>query len=196
LVKLKIMVDLDGVVWDIMYVFVDIYNKMYNENVKYDDIDDWYYFPQERFETVYPLTLPRIMEYPVLDPNIADYLLMLNKKHDVNMLTKEMNPVGTLEEKLRTLGIIKGTHYRKIIRIEVSDNKLDYEADVYIDDYPGMAKKMHEFPKRVLLFYSSPWNENYKESGNVIRVFGWGDVLEFIDRIEWAKRNDNGAIFC
>ena len=190
------MVDLDGVVWDIMYVFVDIYNKMYNENVKYEDIDDWYYFPQERFEAVYPLTLPRIMEYPVLDPNIPSYLFILNKKHEVNILTKEVNPVGTLEEKLRTLGIIKGTHYGKIIRIEVSDSKLNYEADVYIDDYPGLAKKMHDFPKRVLLFYDCPWNEKYKESGNVIRVFGWGDILEFINRIEWAKRNDDDAIFC
>ena len=195
MIKLKIMVDLDGVVWDIMGVFVDIYNKLYKENVKYEDIDDWYYFPQDRFETVYPLTLPRIMEYPVLDENIASYLFVLNKVHDVNILTKEMNPVGTLEEKLRTLSIIKGRHYNEIIRIEVSDKKVNYEADIYIDDYPGMAKDMENFPKRVLLFYDQPWNKNYIEGGNVIRVSDWQEILLFINRIEWSKRNNKDAIF-
>jgi len=196
MIKLKIMVDLDGVVWDIMGVFVDIYNKLYKENVKYEDIDDWYYFPQDRFETVYPLTLPRIMEYPVLDENIASYLFVLNKVHDVNILTKEMNPVGTLEEKLRTLSIIKGRHYNEIIRIEVSDKKVNYEADIYIDDYPGMAKDMEKFPKRVLLFYDQPWNKNYIEGGNVIRVSDWQEILLFINKIEWAKRTSRDVIFC
>ena len=42
--KLKIAVDLDGVVWDIMGVFIDIYNSLFKENVKYEDIDDWYFF--------------------------------------------------------------------------------------------------------------------------------------------------------
>lgn len=190
------MVDLDGVVWDIMGVFVDIYNKLYKENVKYEDINDWYYFSQERFEEVYPLTLPRIMEYPCIDYNISSYLFILNKVHDVNILAKEMNPVGTLEEKLRTLGIIKDRHYSKIIKIEVSDKKVNYEADIYIDDNPCMAKDMERFPKRVLLLYNQPWNKNYKESGNVIRVFGWEEILGFIDRIEYTKRNYKDAIFC
>jgi len=196
MIKLKIMVDLDGVIWDIMGVFVDIYNKLYNENVKYEDINDWYYFSQDRFEVVYPLTLPRIMEYPILDNNIASYLFILNKVHDVNILTKEINSVETLEEKLRTLDIIKGRHYNKIIRIKVSDKKVNYEADIYIDDYPGMAKDMEKFPKRVLLFYDQPWNQRYIDGGNVIRVSDWQEILSFINKIEWTKRNDKDAIFC
>ena len=189
MVKLKIMVDLDGVIWDIMRVFLRIYNRIYNENVKYEDIDDWYYFPKERFEHVYPLTLPWIMEYPPLDEDICSYLFILNKKHDVNMLTKEANPVGILEEKLKTLDIIKGRHYGKIIRIEVIDKKVNYEADIYIDDNPCMVKDMHEFPNRFLLFYDSPWNQKTRTSGNVIRVHTWKDILFYIDELEWSKRN-------
>jgi len=197
-IKLKIMVDLDGVVWDIMGVFVDIYNKLYNENVKYEDIDDWYYFSQDRFDVVYPLTLPKIMEYPCLNNNISSYLFILNKVHDVNILTAEMNPIGTLEEKLRTLQIIKGTHYNEIIKVnpKEKEKKVNYEADIYIDDNPCMAKDMERFPKRVLLLYNQPWNKNYEESGNVIRVFGWEEILGFIDRIEYTKRNDINAVFC
>ena len=48
--KLKIMIDLDGVIWDIMGVFVEIHNDIYNSNVKYEDIDGWWFFPQGEFE--------------------------------------------------------------------------------------------------------------------------------------------------
>lgn len=180
--KLKIALDLDGVVWDIMSVFVDVYNKLYNENVKYESIDDWYFFPQDRWDVVYPLTLPRIMEYTVIDEYISTYLYFLNKVHDVTVVTKEQNPIGIMEDKLRTLDIVKGREYDKIIKLPVSGNKLDLPFNVYIDDYPGMAKKMHQYPGKLLLFYDQPWNRKntYPCVGNVLRVKGWKDILSFI----------------
>ena len=80
------MVDLDGVVWDIMGVFVNIYNKIYKEKIRYSDIDDWYYFPQDRWEIIYPLTLLEIKKYPIIDENISFYLFYLNKYYDVNIM--------------------------------------------------------------------------------------------------------------
>jgi len=188
--KLKIAVDLDGVVWDIMRVFVRIYNRIYSENVKYEDIDDWYFFPQERFEKVYPLTLPWIIEYPILDEYIPTYLYFLNKVHDVSIVTKEQNTVKMLEDKLITLDIYKGREYNELIKLPVSGNKLDLPFNVYIDDYPGMAKKMGEFPGKVLLYYNQPWNRKntYPEFGNVRRVNGWNDVLSFIRMIGIIRR--------
>jgi len=184
--KLKIAVDLDGVVWDIMGVFVDIYNRLYKEDNKVEDIDDWYYFPQERWEVVYPLTLPRIMEYPMLDPYIPTYLYLLNKVHDVSIITKEQNPIELLKQKLITLDIYEGREYNEIIRLEIKDKKLDYPFDVYIDDYPGMAKDMDKYPGRTLLFYDQPWNKKnvYKHSGSVCRVHNWKDILSYIRLID------------
>jgi len=188
--KLKIAVDLDGVVWDIMGVFIDIYNSLFKENVKYEDVDDWYFFPQDRWEIVYPLTLPRIMEYPILDEYIPTYLYFLNKVHDVSIVTKEQNPIGTMEAKLETLGIIKGREYDKIIKLPVSGNKLDLPFDLYIDDYPGMAKKMTQYPEKIMLFYEQPWNQKdkYECVGNIIRVKGWNVVLSSIKYIDIIRR--------
>ena len=180
--KLKIAVDLDGVIWDIMGIFVDIYNRLYKENVKYEDVDSWYFFPQDRWDVVYPLTLPRIMEYPILNEYIPTYLYYMNKVHDVTIVTKEQNPIGTMEAKLETLDIKKGREYDKIIKLDISDNKLDYPFNLYIDDYPGMAKKMREYPGKTLLFYEQPWNRKteYIQAGNVIKVKEWNDILSFI----------------
>ena len=193
--KLKIGVDLDGVIWDIMNTFVDIYNKLYKEDNKVEDIDDWYYFPQERWEVVYPLTLPRIMEYPILDPYIPTYLYLLNKIHDVSIITKEQNPIGTMEAKLETLGIRKGREYNEIIKLEIKDKKLDYPFNVFIDDYPGMAKDMDKYPEKILLFYDQPWNKKniYKESGNVLRVRNWKEILLYIKQIELIMDIEDGA---
>jgi len=188
--KLKIAVDLDGVVWDIMGVFIDIYNSLFKENVKYKDVDDWYFFPQDRWDIVYPLTLPRIMEYPILDEYIPTYLYFLNKVSDVSIVTKEQNPIGTMEAKLTTLNIYKGREYDKIIKLPVSGNKLDLPFNVYIDDYPGMAKKMAQYPGKIMIFYDQPWNrkDTYKCQGNVLRVKGWKEVLSFIRTIELIRR--------
>jgi len=65
--KMNIAVDIDGVVWDIMGVFLEIYNERFKTNIKIEEVEEWYFFPQENFEVVYPDTLKRIDEYPILD---------------------------------------------------------------------------------------------------------------------------------
>lgn len=193
--KLKIAVDIDGVIWDIMGAFTDIYNKLYNENVKYEDIDDWYFFPQERFERVYPLTLPRIMEYKILDEFIPTYLYFLNKVHDVSIVTKEQNTIKLLEDKLITLDIYKGREYNDLIRLDLKESKLDYPFNVYVDDYPGMAEKMNEYPKKIMLLYDQPWNQvKYTNIGNVLRIRGWKDALSYIRTIGIIGEKHN-AVF-
>ena len=189
---MKIMLDLDGVVWDIMHVFVEIHNEIFNRGVKYEDIDGWWFFPQNEFETVYPLTLPRIMDYPVLDNFVDTYIFELNIYNDLSILTAEANTVEVLVEKLVSLSIYADSHYDKIIRTKPNENKLNYEADVYIDDNPNMAKKMYEYPDRILLLYNQVWNQNFDEtkSDNVWRVWGWDEIMLAIELIEKRKRGD------
>ena len=188
--KLKIAVDLDGVIWDIMGVFTDIYNRLYKENVKPEDVDQWNFFPEDRWEVVYPLVLPRIMEYPILDEYIPTYLFYMNKVHDVSIVTKEQNPIGVMEAKLRTLDIVKGREYDKILKLDITDSKLNYPFNIYIDDYPGMAENMDKYLGKLLLFYDQPWNRKntYINPGNVIRVKEWKDILSFIRTSEIIRR--------
>lgn len=189
------MVDLDGVVWDIMHVFVEIHNGIYHRDVKYEDVNDWWFFPQDEFETVYPLTLPRIMDYPVTDHYVDTYIYSLNISHDVSILTAELNSKEVLKKKLDSIGIFEKHHYDKIIKVDPNNSKflgkLDYEADVYIDDNPNMADKMHEYPDRYLLLYNQAWNQSFEDekSDNVWRVFDWDEIKTSIDLIRIRKRN-------
>ncbi len=175
---MRIMLDLDGVVWDIMRIFVEIHNEIYNRGVKYEDIDGWWFFPQDEFETVYPLTLPRIMDYPVLDNYADTYIFGLNITNDLSILTAEANTKEVLIKKLESLHIFEGTHYDELITVDPKDSKLNYEADVYIDDNPNMAKEMVEYPDRTLLLYDQPWNKKFDDikTENVWRVHDWDEI--------------------
>lgn len=185
------MLDLDGVVWDIMGIFVEIHNEIYHTDVKYEDIDGWWFFPQDEFETVYPLTLPRIMEYPVTDNYVDVYVADINISHDVSILTAEANTVEVLKKKLESIHIHEGTHYDKLITVGLNENKLNYEADMYIDDNPNLAEKMSEHPNRYLLLFDQPWNQGFdaRETKNVWRVFNWDEIMMSIDLIKIKKRN-------
>jgi len=187
---MKIILDLDGVVWDIMHVFVDIYNSLFKENVKYKDIDGWWYFPYDKWKIVYPLTLPRIMEYPPVDVFIDHHLENISKGNEIVIITAEANPVGTLEEKLRSFKIYKGVHYKEIITVNPTESKLKYDADLYIDDNPNMAEEMINFPDKILLLYDQVWNKNFKTKGleNVWRVCSWDEIeLAIILKIKYMK---------
>ena len=180
---MDIAVDLDGVVWDIMIVFLEIYNEKFGTNIKIEEVDEWYYFPQENFQAVYPDTLKRIDEYPLLDEIVNHYLFLLMGKHEVKILTKEQNPVELLKEKLESFDIKQGFEYLELIKLEMEDSKLNYKFDIYIDDCPLLVDEIKEYPDRILLLYQQPWNLDCEETENVFKVKDWYEVMEKIEEI-------------
>ena len=79
--------------------------------------------------------------------------------------------------------------YNDFIKIDVEDKKLNYEADIYIDDNPNMIEEMIDYPERTLLLFTQPWNKKYdvSEIKNIIRVSGWDDTMEKIKIIKKLK---------
>lgn len=184
---MKIAVDLDGVVWNIMGVFLELYNKKYNKNIKYEDVIQWYFFPQKRFKAVYPDTLKRIDEYPILDENINHYLFLLMGKHEVKILTHEDNSVEILKKKLKDIGIREGFEYLELIKQDTyNGDKLSEEFDIYIDDCPLLVDRMKDYPDRILLLYDQPWNWYCENQDNVFRVMDWEEVMKMIELLENA----------
>jgi len=183
---MEIAVDLDGVVWDIMRIFIDIYNEDYDENEVFENVTKWFHFPQERFEKTYAKTLERLDDYPALNNNISEYLSILMDRYNVKILTQEQNPTEKLKEKLKSFNIIEGIQYLELIRLDRRDSKLNYKFDVYVDDNPKMIEKMKDYPDRILLLYEQPWNKNWDVSDyhNVIKVKDWEEVMIKIYELE------------
>ena len=182
---MNIAVDLDGVIWDIMGVFLELYNEKFETNIKVEEVDEWYYFPEEKFQAVYPDTLKRIDEYPFLDESINHYLFLLMGKNEVKILTHEGNTVDVMKKKLEALNIREGFEYLELIKQDTyNGDKLSEVFDIYIDDCPLLVDRMKEYPDRILLLYDQPWNQYCEESNNVFRVKGWKNIMEKIGEIE------------
>jgi len=185
---MDIAVDLDGVIWCITRIFIDIYNEDYNENEVFEETTKWFQFPQERFKAVYPKALKRIDDYPFLDNNINHYLFLLMGKHNVKILTQNQNTVEILKKKLETGDIKEGYEYLELMRLNIPDDKLNYKFDVYIDDNPNMIEHMSNYPDRFLLLYEQPWNKERDINGykNVIKVKDWKNVMKKIEELEYV----------
>jgi 5'(3')-deoxyribonucleotidase len=184
---MKIAIDLDGVVWDLMTIFIKTYNKLYNENVKFNDVQDWHYFPGDRFLTVYEIANEKLFEYPETEKNIYDHLYNLNirKKHDVQILTHEINSVENLKMKLKCLNIVEGIHYNNLIKDQNNVKKVNYSFDIFIDDAPFMVEDIQKFPNKTLLLFDQPWNWNANTNyDNVYRVYSWQEVIDKIKELD------------
>jgi len=184
---MRIAVDLDGVIWDIMYAFCKVYNRKYDKNITPKDVNEWYYFPTPIFEEVYPETLDRIDEYPFIDENINHYLFLLMTKHDVKILTMEQNTKENLKKKLKQADIREGYEYLELIKEDrFTGDKLDFDFDIFIDDCPLLVDRMENHLDKILLLFTQPWNTycEVNDKSNVFRVNGWKDVMIKIEEIE------------
>jgi len=59
----------------------------------------------------------------------------------------------------------------------------DLEINLFIEDNKNYAKNCAENGINVLLF-DAPWNQNCKNSKNIIRVYNWIEILEKIKRFK------------
>jgi 5'(3')-deoxyribonucleotidase len=180
----KIAIDLDSTTWYLMGIFIPLYNKVYNENVKESDIDKWDYFPQDRFNVIYHKTVKRLKKYKPIDKHIGDYINRLSRYYKIFFLTHGKYTYRQIKKKLKTWGIIKGISYQDII-IDLSCNpKVKYDFDYFIDDNPCMIQEIQEFPNKTLLLFSNAWNESSQNNGykNVFTFQNWKQILEFLER--------------
>lgn len=183
---MRIAVDLDGVIWDILSMLVTSYNKKYKKNLTINDIDKWNYFSERVFKKIYRETCKQIDDYCLLDMFSPSFMFLLNYDYHVDILTFQGNSIEKLEKNLHRLGIRKGIEYNKIIKAK--NKKADYNFNIFIDDNPFMINDMKDHPNKLLLLYTTPVNKNYScESRNVLRVFDWRDISNKIIKMNNLK---------
>lgn len=185
---MKIAVDVDGVLLDLMVTYCDIYNELYQTNYKKQDVNRWDFFVEweisekkafEIFHGIYEDT----SDVPLIDTNALKVLKGLNNAHHVDIVSARTQKYRSqLKEKLASHGIKEGIHYENLIL--VSDKpyniKLHLNYDLYIDDNPHLAAAVRKQNNKILLLYDQPWNRGINEQENIIRVKNWTDIHQKI----------------
>ncbi|MBD3216148.1 MAG: hypothetical protein GF311_26275 [Candidatus Lokiarchaeota archaeon] len=189
---MKIAVDVDGVLLDLMVTYCEIYNEQFETDYTKKDVIRWDFFEEwdinenQAFEIFHEI-YENSFEIPLIDEYALFVLEQINKSHHVDIVSARSEQfTSQLGGTLKSHGINQGIHYRHLILVHEKpyDIKLRLNYDLYIDDNPHLANAIRERNDEVLLLYDQPWNRVIDESENIIRVFNWKEIHHDIRNLE------------
>lgn len=192
---MKISVDLDGVLIQIMEEWIRIYNNRYYKNkITIEKITQWDFY---KHLGITELELSQIFDcidlktIPIIDKRAPKYLKKLNKKHTIHIVTARYRGEKDrpkVQEKLDLMGLVKGVHYDKLV---ITDNypkdiKILLNYDVYVDDSPFLAESFQNdelFRQfKLLLLMDQPWNWRVESQFGTIRVRNWKEIYKWLKK--------------
>ena len=181
---MKIAIDIDGVLLDIMVTYCEIFNAKHNTEYTKEDVTSWEFFKswdipeKDAFEIFYNLYTDS-MKVPIIDKEATEIMHRLNNCHDVYIVTARSPEYrAPIIKKFRFHNIFKGIHYEDLILLHQKpyDIKLSLDFDVYVDDNPNLVESIKDMADKKLLLYDQPWNQDLILYRNIKRVFNWKDI--------------------
>ncbi len=189
---MKIAVDVDGVIFDLISVFLNIFNHNYNTTYKKSDITQWEFYKNwgiyenQVYEIFYQIYNNKF-SISLIDEKIPEYLRIIKKDHHVDILSaRNHNFKSQLIQILLKYNINKGQSYDRIILVDEKpyDLKLKYEYDLYIDDNPNLIEPIKKKKDITLFLFDQPWNKVSICNKNIIRIKFWKDILIEIKKLK------------
>lgn len=189
---MRIGVDLDGCVADIMTPILRFYNSRKGSSFRYADLvthDIWEVFGTTREEAVREVySFYEQEEFDVV-PVIGSACVDLNRlKKGNNLLVVTARPQVYQKKTLQWLekyfdGVFDEVFFTNQFKLggegqTITKGKVCREKgiEIMIEDYDKYAVECAEECKRVLLI-DQPWNRHFLESRNIVRVRNWGEIL-------------------
>jgi 5'(3')-deoxyribonucleotidase len=185
---MKIAIDIDGVLLDIIVRYCEIYNKRYNTNYQKSDVTSWDFFKdwsiteEAAFNIFYEIYADS-MNVPFIDDNAPKIMKSLNELYDVDIVSARLPDYrSSIVEKLDFHDIREGIQYIELILLHHKpyDVKLKQHYDVYVDDNPNLVESIKKLGNRTLLLFDQPWNQESVCENNVYRVYNWNGIYRKI----------------
>jgi uncharacterized HAD superfamily protein len=185
---MKIAVDIDGVILDLVVKVCEIFNRLHKTNYTKNEVTRWEFFrdwniPEKEIFEIFEKAYEESMTIPTIDNNTPHVLQRINARYHVDLLTARSKTFeAQLINKLNSLKIIKGSHYQNLNYADPKpyDLKLNLDYDIFIDDNPNLVESIKKFPEKKVFLYDQPWNKDLTENNNVKRVFNWEQIESLI----------------
>jgi uncharacterized HAD superfamily protein len=193
---MRIGVDLDGVVANIMEPILERYNLLYETSFMYGDLfshDLWNVFgvtEDESLKRVLSIMDELDFDEVIVHDGAIDGLRELTKKHELIAITSR--PLFFKEKTLKWIEKYFSGIFEKIIftnqyssdgeyaKVNMSNVCQAEGIEVMLEDYIKYVNDCSRVCKRVLLF-DQPWNQIDELPANAFRVAGWDEVLREIN---------------
>lgn len=181
---MRISVDIDGVLLDLVGQVCNIYNNNYNAHYSNKDVVQWEFFrdwnlSEEQIYDIFTLAYQNSAYISLVDNEIPYILKELNGKYHVDLVTaRDKRYEIQLLNRLSTLNIKKGIQYENLIHVKTKpyNVKLGLNYDIYIDDNPYLTHYLEDHENKTLLLYDQPWNRDTIENIKYIRVNDWNQI--------------------
>lgn len=116
-----------------------------------------------------------------LDSNIPSIIYSLNANYEIYVVTASIDPSSVYKWLIKNNIIISRDHFISC----KAEEKVNYNFDIYIDDYPEIAKKVAETNK-IVIVYKQPWNALFLRNNrnkNIIPVDDWNGINRILEDI-------------
>ncbi len=200
---LKVAVDVDGVLADLYSRFLHLINKDFGTNYTINDIKDWNVFDmlpvlrdmKEKHGVKTAESVGwRYFDLAWLSPHklkpmsgAVEAMKKLVERRDLQLDIVTTRRIHSVPDIIRWIDL-HGLPFHAIVILDAFNpnypkDKARLDYDIYIDDSPGLARKMAEHPNKTQLLFDYPHNK-FEFAKNVIRVAGWQDVLAYFEKIK------------
>ena len=116
-----------------------------------------------------------------LDSNIPAIIYSLSANYEIYVVTASIDPSSVYKWLIKNNIIISRDHFISC----KAEEKVNYNFDIYIDDYPEIAKKVAETNK-IAIVYKQPWNAIFLRNNrnkNIIPVDDWNGINRILEDI-------------
>ena len=188
--RLKIAVDLDGVLAESMLVWCERANKEFGTRLKMDDLDSWsswkkFSISKDDFYRILDESWDEWQEIPPTEPEIAEKVARIEKFGSLDIVTGRSK--RTVEAARSWVGSQK-VQYRSFVRVLGWRDKILLDYDVYIDDAPDLMPLISRSPRAWGVLYDRPWNRGVGDMPKVLKAKTWRQVPALLKRIQTRKR--------
>jgi uncharacterized protein len=187
--KLKIAVDLDGVLAESMLVWCERANREFGTHLKMEDLDSWsswkkYQISKDDFYRILDESWDEWLEIPPTEPEIAEKVAHVEKFGELDIVTGRSK--RTLQA-ARNWADNQKVRYRRFVRVLGWRDKILLDYDVYIDDAPDLMPLISRSPKAWGILYERPWNRSVGDMPKVLKAKSWQQVPGLLKRIQTSK---------
>ena len=175
--RLRLGIDLDGVVADFNQGWVDLHNQEFGGSLSPDQVDRWDGLPEvagfadmrEFWAWASPKShRPSIFRHLATYPGALEALRRLRRTHDVGVVTTK--PQWAVHDTFAWLSEVRFP----TTEVHITDDKETVDCDVYVDDSPHvLARLVADRGDRLILRWVRPWNT---ELAGTLAVSSWADV--------------------
>ncbi|AFS79972.1 hypothetical protein NKOR_00240 [Candidatus Nitrosopumilus koreensis AR1] len=174
---MKIALDVDGVLADVIQLWLNYSNSIRPEIQKHDitDWDFWKKFEINRYDFYAELSScwKNWISIPPTEENLASITKNLSDLGQVDVVTARERSTDSFVKNWLKHHKISFDNYVSVID---GPMKADLDYDVFIDDSPLNAQKFLQNKKKVIL-YSQPWNQHVV-GNNVHRISSLSEAIK------------------